>query len=170
MTDYLYSFSLATQTRLFLMSLGFGFLMGLVYELFRTFRTVFGNKKWTYLLTDILFLITLGFLNTLFFLLCNEGEIRLFALFGESLGFISYFVTIGFTVKLFFEKLMWLVRRFLTMIWKIVSFPFKKLYMLIKKIVKKYLKIPEKIKNKSNYHLKPIRHLLYNLTNRKQKS
>lgn len=169
MTDYLYSFSLTAQARLFLYSLGFGFLAGFVYEFFRAVRIVFNNKKWAYRITDILFLVTLGFLNCLFFLLCNEGEFRLFAVFGEALGFAVYFFTVGFAVKSFFEKAVAVLRRLVNVILIVILFPFRKCAEFLRKIVKKYLKFPQKNKNKTKYHLKVIRNLLYNLTDRKQK-
>lgn len=166
MTDYLYSFSLALQTRLFLLSLGFGFTVGAVYDFFRAIRIIFGNKKWAYRLTDILYLITLGFLNFLFFLTFNEGEFRFFAFFGEALGFTVYFFTVGFGLVKYFEFLINALRRILTAIFKVLLFPFKKISEFICRVVKKHLKKPKKNKNISKYPLKVIHHLLYNLTNR----
>ena len=164
-------------------------------------RIVFNNKKWAYRITDILFLVTLGFLNCLFFLLCNEGEFRLFAVFGEALGFAVYFFTVGFAVKSFFEKAVAVLRRLVNVILIAILFPFRKCAEILRKIVKKYLnlsnrpaskpkikakinenrietivlnkkylKFPQKNKNKTKYHLKVIRNLLYNLTDRKQKN
>lgn len=160
MTDYLYSFSLASQTHLFLLSLGFGFFTGLVYSLFCGVRIFFKNSKTAFRITDFFFLLTLAFLNFLFFLTFNEGKIRFFAFLGEALGFTVYIFTVNFTVKAFFQGLFNAVRRFLTTVLKAVTLP-------IRKLVKKYLKIPKKFKNKSKYPLKVKWRLLYNLTNRK---
>ena len=57
---------------------GFGFFAGAVYDIFRAVRICLGNKKWAYRVTDVLYLVVLGFLNFLFFLSFNEGEFRLF--------------------------------------------------------------------------------------------
>lgn len=170
MTDYLYSVSIAIQTRFFLRSLGFGFLAGALYDFFRAVRISFGNRKWAYILTDILYLTALGFFNFLFFLSVNEGEIRFFALFGEALGFIIYLFTVGFTFIKYFEKLVNLIKRILTAVFKVLTFPFRKFWAFIRKLLKKHQKMPKKIKNKSKYPLKVNRQLLYNLTNRKQKT
>lgn len=169
MTDYLYSVSLAGQTRLFLLSLGFGFFAGALYDLFRAVRVCFGSKRWIYRVTDILYLTVLGFLNFLFFLSANEGEIRFFALFGETLGFIIYLCTVGFTFVGYFMKFFNLVKRIFTAVFKVLTFPFRKIRKKLCEFVKKHRKTPEKSENKSKYPLKIIDKLLYNLTDRKQK-
>lgn len=170
MTDYLYSVSLAGQTRLFLLSLGFGFFAGALYDLFRAARIVLGSKKQSYKITDILYLVTLGFLNFLFFLSCNEGEIRMFALLGEALGFTVYIFSVGFTFAGYFEKFFNLTKNFLSGVFKALTYPFRKIWKKLCSTVKKHLNSNKKSKNKSKYPLKVNKGLLYNLTNRKQNS
>lgn len=170
MTDYLYSVSLASQTRLFLLSLGFGFFAGAVYDFFRAVRICFGSRKWAYLVTDILYLTVLGFLNFLFFLSNNEGEIRLFALFGEALGLTVYLFTVGFTFAIYFEKFFNLIKKAFAAFFKILTLPFRKIWKKICDFLKKHKKTPKKIENKSKYPLKVNKCLLYNLSNRKQNS
>lgn len=169
MTDYLYSVSLTQQTRLFLASLGFGFFAGALYDLFRAVRVCFGSKKWIYRATDISYLIVLGFLNFLFFLSANEGEIRMFAFFGEALGFTVYVCTVGFTFSRYFEKFVMLIKRILTAVFRVLTFPFRKIWKKLCEFIKKHRKTPEKSENKSKYPLKVKHKLLYNLTDRKQK-
>lgn len=169
MTEYLYSISLAQQTRLFLWSLGFGFLAGSLYDFFRAVRICLGVKNWAYKITDISFLLALGFLNFLFFLSFNEGEIRLFALFGELLGFIVYICTMGFTFIKYFEKFVNLIKSILTAIFKVLTFPLRKILEIFRKFLEKHRKKPKKNKNKSKYPLKVLNKLLYNLSGRKSK-
>lgn len=170
MTDYLYSVSIALQTRLFLLSLGFGFFSGLIYDFFRTARILFGSKKWIYRAADILYLTVLGFLNFLFFLTFNEGEIRVFALFGEALGFIIYIFSVGFTFVGYFERVLNIIKKFLTDVFKAFTFPFGKIRKKLCVFIKKHKKAPKKSENKSKYPLKVNKGLLYNLTNRKKNS
>lgn len=170
MTDYLYSVSLSSQARLFLLSLGFGFFAGAVYDIFRAVRICLGNKKWAYRVTDVLYLVVLGFLNFLFFLSFNEGEFRLFMIFGEMLGLTVYLFTVGFTFSLCFEKLFSLIRRILTVFFKALISPFGKIRKKLCDFLKKYKKTKKKSENKSKYHLKVNNCLLYNLFNRKQNS
>ena len=60
MTDYLYGLSLATQTKNFLLSLGFGFIMGIFYDLFRIIRISISKGKIATVISDILFLMTIS--------------------------------------------------------------------------------------------------------------
>ena len=90
MTDYLYSLSLAKQTMSFFLSLGLGFIMGLVYDIFRLFRILFSKGKVGYFITDILYCIVFSFCTFLFFITVNEGQLRFYLLAGEILGFIIY--------------------------------------------------------------------------------
>ena len=169
MTEYLYSISLAQQTRLFLWSLGFGFLAGAFYDFFRSVRICLGSRKWAYKITDISYLLVMGFLNFLFFLSFNEGEIRLFVFFGELLGFIVYICTVGFTFIKYFEKFVNLIKSILTAIFKVLTYPFRKILEKFRKFLEKHRKKPEKNENKSKYPLKVSNNLLYNLSGRKSK-
>ena len=170
MTDYLYSVSLASQTRFFLLSLGFGFFAGAVYDIFRAMRICFGSKKWVYRTTDILYLTTLGFLNFLFFLSFNEGEIRLFAFLGEALGLTVYLFTVGFTFAIYFEKIFNSIQKAVAAFFKALTLPFRKIWKKLRDFLKKHKKSSKKIENKSKYPLKVNKCLLYNLFNRKQNS
>lgn len=170
MTDYLYSVSLASQTRLFLLSLGFGFFAGALYTFFRASRILLGSKKIIYKITDISYLVTLGFLNFLFFLSFNEGEIRFFALFGEVLGFVIYIFTAGITFSLYFEKFFEFTKKILRAVFNTLTKPFRKIRKKICALVKKHLKSRKKSENKSKYPLKVKKGLLYNLTNRNKNS
>lgn len=169
MTDYLYSVSLAHQTQLFLQSLGFGFLAGALYDFFRAVRICLGGKKLAYKITDISYLLVMGFLDFLFLLSFNEGEIRLFVFFGELLGFIVYICTVGFTLIKYFEKFVNFIKSILIGIFKVLTFPFRKILENFRKFLKKHRKKPEKNKNKSKYPLKVSNKLLYNLSGRKHK-
>ena len=80
------------------------------------------------------------------------------------------FIFLRFAVKSFFEKAVAVLRRLVNVILIVILFPFRKCAEFLRKIVKKYLKFPQKNKNKIKYHLKVIRNLLYNLTDRKQKN
>lgn len=170
MTDYLYSVSLAQQTRLFLLSLGFGFFAGVIYDLFKAVRICLGGKKAVYIVTDVLYLTVLGFLNFLFFLSANEGEIRFFAFFGEALGFTVYLCTVGFTFADYFEKFINFIKRIFSAVFKILVFPFKKIWMKFNNFIKKHRKKTQKSENKSKYPLKVIKGLLYNFTDKKKNS
>lgn len=166
MTDYIYSLSLAEQTKGFLLSLGFGFLMGIFYDLFRILRISITKSKKAVVVFDLLYCVFLGFCSYLFLLVVNEGDIRGFLLIGEGIGFAVYYFSLGVVVFRISEKIVNTIKRAFSKLFKIISFPFcwifKKLKSLVEKFSKKCRKKGKKIKNKSKFHLKLHKHLLYN--------
>lgn len=171
MTDYLYSLSLAQQTKGFLMSLGFGFIMGFFYDVFRIIRISISRSKAAFVVFDILYCIFLCFCTFLFFLTVNEGELRVYLLLGEAIGFAVYYFSLGAVIFSVSEKIILFIKRTLRWIFKIISYPFRKLFEILgkffSKILKKSRKNTKNIKNKSKFLLKVNKHLLYNLYNRK---
>ena len=166
MTDYIYSLSLAEQSKGFLLSLGFGFLMGIFYDLFRIIRISISKSKKIVLVFDLLYCVFLGFCSYLFFLVVNEGDIRAFLLLGEGIGFAIYYFSLGVVVFTASEKIVNTTKKVLFKVFQVVLFPFrwifKKLKSLLEKFSKKWRKKGKKIKNKSKFHLKLHKHLLYN--------
>ena len=166
MTDYIYSLSLADQTKGFLLSLGFGFLMGIFYDLVRIVRISISKSKKVILVFDLLYFVFLGFCSYLFFLVVNEGDIRAFLLLGEGIGFSIYYFSLGVVVFTASEKILSITKKVISKILKIILLPFvwvfKKLKTLLEKFAKKWNKKSKKIKNKSKFHLKLHKHLLYN--------
>ena len=124
MTDYLYGLSLAQQTRGFLLSLGFGFIMGIFYDLFRIIRISISRGKVATIISDILYCIFLCFALFLFCLTINEGEIRLYLLLGAGAGFCVYYFSLGVIVFSLNEKIIGFIKKVFLRIFKILSFPF----------------------------------------------
>ena len=112
MTDYIYSLSLADQTKGFLLSLGFGFLMGILYDLVRIVRISISKSKKLILIFDLLYCIFLGFCSYIFFLVVNEGDIRGFLLLGEGIGFAIYYFSLGIVVFAASEKIVDSIKMF----------------------------------------------------------
>ena len=110
MTDYLYGLSLATQTKNFLLSLGFGFIMGILYDLFRIVKISISKGKLATIISDILYCIFLCFALFLFCLTVNEGEIRLYLLLGSMAGFFVYYFSLGVIIFSFSEKIIAFIR------------------------------------------------------------
>ena len=172
MTDYLYGLSLASQTRGFLLSLGFGFIMGIFYDLFRIIRIIISKGKLATIISDILYCIFLCFSLFLFCLTVNEGEIRVYLLLGASAGFCVYYFSLGAIVFSFSERIIGFIKKLFLRIFKIVSFPFVfifgKLRNLFSKLFAKQRKNTKNLKNKSKFLLKVNKRLLYNLFVKKQ--
>lgn len=164
MTDYLYSLSLAKQTGSFLMSLGFGFIMGVFYDLFRLVRISLSKGKKVYFVFDVLYCVFLGFCSYLFFLMVNEGDIRGFLILGEIMGFGVYYFSLGVVIFSTGEKIIEFIKRAFAVIFFPFKWIFKKLYNFSTKTFRKINGKRKKIKNKSKFLLKLHKHLLYNLS------
>ena len=172
MTDYLYSLTLAQQTKGFLLSLGFGFIMGIFYDLFRIIRICISRGKVAIIISDLLYCIFLCFCTFAFCLTMNEGEIRLYLLTGEAIGFAAYYFSLGAIIFSFSEILIEFIKKVCKWTFNAFSFPFRWLFEKLRvnfdKILKKSRKNGKKIKNKSKFLLKVNKHLLYNLFDNKQ--
>ncbi len=159
MTDYIYSLSLANQTKGFLFSLGFGFLMGALYEAFRFVRLLLSRGKKTQFIFDIIYCILLAFLTFIFFITINEGEIRVYLLLGEAIGFMAYSLSLGVMIATFSDTFI----GWITSTIKLIFRPVKKLHIKIRSFLTKGNKRKKKLENKWKILLKPNKHLLYNL-------
>lgn len=157
-----YLVSSPQQLRTFLYAVGFGFFIGILYDLFRTLRLLLWNGKRAFLISDVLFSLAAGFFTFLFALSQLDGNIRGYALFGELLGFLIYSVTFG----VFFSKLSDRLVRMLSRVLHILSKPFLYLYgkacRFFRKNVQKVRKKASFSVKKSKFHLKNIKEMLYN--------
>ena len=154
------------------MSLGFGFVVGVLYDAFRLLRVCISKGKKLQIAFDVIFCIFLGFITFLFFMTVNEGEFRIYLLLGEAVGFSVYSLSIGIIVFTYGELWIdWIKEHFSRLFSRMFS-PFRRLAGRIFSSIGKILKKPEErrrnIKNKSKIHLKLNKHLLYNLFIKKQ--
>lgn len=94
--------SLTQQVTSFAASLILGALLGIVFEVFRTVRSLFGGGTVAVFIQDVVFWIISSFVVYIFFLIFTKGTVRYFVLIGAFLGFTVYMKTIGkFTAFLF---------------------------------------------------------------------
>ncbi len=172
MTDYLYSLSLAQQTKGFLLALGMGFALGVLYDLIRIIRISISRGKTAVIICDVLFCIAFCLATFMFCLTVNEGEIRFYLIAGEGLGFSVYYFSLGIVIFSFSERIISGIRSIFSRIFKLIFAPLKwvggKIGKQVNKFVKKSRKNSQKIKNKSNFLLKVDKLLLYNLFVKKQ--
>lgn len=159
----MYMLTIADQTRLFLLALGLGFLLGVVYDLFRIVRMAFTMRRVGVFLQDILFFLTCAAATFLFLLAVNQGEIRGFIIAGEALGFLIYYFSFGMLAVRVSGFLIRTIRRFFHLIFT----PFRVLLRLLGRVFGKIgifvSKTSKKIAKKSKFNLKHDKTLLYNL-------
>lgn len=106
-----------------------GIALGIVYDIFRTVRTVFPHGFWTVALEDIIFLVFWGLLLSAFTSVMARGEFRFFYVFGNILGFILYIVTAG-------NAVIGIIRRLTSAVKRIIAFilsPLGKLYVFLRR-------------------------------------
>ena len=90
-----YIVGMPRQTTNFLLSLGFGFCIGVLYDVVRTIRLIFGGGKRTVLIFDILYSAFAGLVTFIFSLVITNGMVMAYVVFGEMLGFFIYYITFG---------------------------------------------------------------------------
>lgn len=90
--------SLAGQTYAFMMTILAGGVVGLLFDVYRVFRSLLRPKQLATALTDLLYWIVVT--PTVFALLLagNWGELRFYVLIGLCVGLLLYFQTLSPTV------------------------------------------------------------------------
>lgn len=111
-----------------------GFLIGILFDIFRVLRKSFKTLDIITYLEDLLFwLITGAYLLFIIFEFCL-GEIRLFMFISLIIGFITYMLTISkYFISLSF-KLVIFVKNTIIRTFSILCSPFKLLFKILKKI------------------------------------
>ncbi len=102
--------SLTQQVITFGASVVLGAVLGVVYELFRTVRSLFGGRTVAVFLQDVLFWIVSAFVVYTFFLIFTGGTVRYFVLAGAAVGLIIYLKTVGRLTAYLFSKMFMPVR------------------------------------------------------------
>lgn len=125
----MYMLTIADQTRLFLLALGLGFLLGIVYDLFRVVRMAFTIGAWGSLY-KMCFFPHLCRRHLSFLLAVNQGEIRGFIIAGEGLGFLIYYFSFGLLAVRVSSFLVHAIHR----LFFVISVPFRALFRLLKKL------------------------------------
>ncbi len=86
---------LSAQTEIFLLSLGFGFLLGILYDIFRTLRLIISGSSGFTVFADVVYFLVCAFLVFCFNLVVDSGKIRLYVLLGDMLGWMIYYFSFG---------------------------------------------------------------------------
>lgn len=154
---------LAGQTRIFLYSLGFGFLLGILYDVFRTLRLIISRSKGFAFFADLLYFALCAFLNFCYIMAVDSGKVRLYVALGESLGWLVYYFSLG-AISI---KLTNAVVRFFRRIFSAVSARIKRIWSFVFKKIGKFVlfnkKIIRKTDKKAKFNLQKHRGMVYNL-------
>ena len=145
---------LNVQTEIFFYALGFGFLLGILYDVFRTVRLIISDSRSFVIAMDVLYFLICSFLIFCFNLVVDNGKVRIYVTFGEILGWLIYYFSFGAialkvtdAVTRFFRNVIFApVRNFFVLIMRKNSFCVKKREKILKKYNKKIKFILQKHK------------------------
>ena len=160
----MYIVSQSEQAVIFLASLGIGFLLGVLYDFFRAIRLSITKGKVAVIVFDLLYFFMVAFFSYIFILAANKGEVRSYIIIGELLGAVFYYFSLGFALMKLTDKFVLLLNRLYSLIFKIISFPFRliksafskffcKLKAFFEKSEKKSKKIQKKVLPKARVYV-----------------
>ncbi len=163
----MYTIGIAFQTKVFLLSLGLGFILGVLYDVFRIVRLIVSAGKKAAVVQDILYVLFVTFFTFIFMLVVNEGRLRFYALLGQTLGFFVYYFAFGAVAIAFAQRAVVVSRGALKLFSRIVSAPFRALFSLFSKLFgflhsffRKKLNI---FRKNLKMYLKKLSGMMYNL-------
>ncbi len=90
-----YSEPLINQVRVFLLSIGMGVPVCLIYIVLKSIFAFFGKKKQAIYASDILFCSLSTFVSFFFMVFYNNGMVRLHLIIGEAVGFFVFYFSVG---------------------------------------------------------------------------
>ena len=100
----MYLDTIGEQLRVFLYSCGFGFLLGVLFEIFMFFTFLLPRNRVVTFVTDFLYMVTCTFLMFVFGLSVHNGSFKFYVYAGAVIGwFVCYFSSGSFLRKIFFS-------------------------------------------------------------------
>lgn len=152
-----YILSLSTQTRSFLLSLGFGLIIGILYDVLRVVRIFLSFSKIAAYVTDFLFSVLSAVMTFLFCLSVSNGEVRLYIILGEFIGFSVFYLSFGTVAVKFSEKTVKKMLNALRKIFRLIFSPFIKIFTVVSiKCTKLRKKVQKTVKNNKKFDKSPL--------------
>ena len=146
----MYSVPQSEQLTIFVSALGFGFLLGIFYDILRALRLSITKSKIAVIIFDIIYFLMFGFLTFLFTLALNKGEVRFYIIAGELIGALFYYFSFGIAVIKITDRFISLLRKFYSFVFRIISAPFRLIKKAFSAFFRKTAKIFKKTEKKSD--------------------
>ncbi len=159
----IYIQGLAEQTEIFFYSLGFGFLLGILYDIFRLVRLIISRSKGFTFFMDLLYFAVCSLLVFCFILAVDSGRVRLYAVTGEALGWLIYYFSFGAVAIRLSNAVIGFFRRVKYAVSRRIKKISGKFFRKVGKIRGKCKKIIRKSDKKAKFNLQKYRHMVYNL-------
>lgn len=151
---------LAEQTEIFLYSLGFGFLLGILYDVFRTLRLIISNSRGFVFFMDMLYFAVCAFASFCFIMVVDCGRVRIYAALGWVLGWLIYYFSFGAIAIKVSGAVISAVRRFFAAVFAPIS---RKICRKIGSSARRGKKIIRKTDKKTKFILQKYKGIVYNL-------
>lgn len=155
--------SLSAQTNMFLYSFGFGFLLGILYDIVRTFRMMISRSKTIVFIADLIYFAACAVLTFAFILVMDSGKIRLYVAAGEVLGWLVYYFSFGSIAIKISAYLCRQIKRLFSVIFRPFLVLIRKIAGQNRKTVNFVKKTLRKSNKKAKYILQNQRNIVYNL-------
>ena len=156
------------------LSCGFGFLLGLYYDVFRVARLIMHSSKRVIFFEDLVFFVSAAVFTFFFALTVTGGEMRLYLFLGLVIGFAAYYFTIGRVVMACAEAVARAILTAWHWFWHLVFAPFRLLGRLLRRpavfLQKKLENALKKIGLFLKKGLKHGREVLYNQKKKAQEA
>ena len=153
-----------SQGYLFLIFILIGILIGVLFDIFRILRKTFKTSDLITYIQDILFWLITGIILIYSILILNNGELRAYIFLSLFIGITTYILTISKHFVNLNVTILTLLKNIITFILKTISYPFKCLF----KIIKKILTVPAKHLKKIFSKIKVKSHNLINFKKKRQ--
>lgn len=123
---------MGNQAYLFVIFILNGFLIGILFDIFRILRKSFKTKDWITYVQDILFWIITGFIILYSIFKFNNGELRGFIFIGIFIGLSIYLLLFS---KIFIKINLFIINIIKKIFYFIIIIPLKAIFSVVKKII-----------------------------------
>lgn len=160
---------LAEQTEIFLYALGFGFLLGILYNIFRILRMIISDSNGFVFFSDLLYFVVCTFLTFCFILVTDSGKLRIYVMFGIALGWAVCYFSFGAIAVKAGNSFIRVFRR----VFSVLFSPFRRLFSVALQKTRKKAdfckKKARKTEKKVKFNLQKHIGIVYNLLGYKEK-
>ena len=154
------------QAYLFLIFTLNGIFIGILFDFFRILRKSFKTINLITNVEDIIFWILTGLSIIYCMYNFSDGSLRLFMFLGLGIGLTIYILTLSNFIIKTVVKVISIIKKFIITIMSIITFPFKAIFKLIRKILfRPIYVIFIKIQNNMT---KKLKNIYYNINKSKK--
>lgn len=145
----IYTEPLFNQISRFAVSVGFGFIICILYFAVFFVRKAISDKKGAVIVQDIAFGIIATILSFFYMVIYNNGEVRINLLIGEITGAVVFYFAVGKYTLVYFEKTAILIRKIISDILLPLNLYINSFFVFYKNL-KIYFKRHKNIKNEES--------------------